>query len=321
MITVRLLDESGDGSGTVRSGGPELIEAWKQSDTAVVWVDLEGEATERQVAILEDFGCHELSIKDALRDRHPPKIELFEDHTYVLFRGISAAEDYLDIEHLQISLFVGDRYLLSRHKNPSLSINFWAGEPNLAQQMAEPLVLAIKVLHYSAGKYLELLLDFEERLSDLEDVLAIGPSDDALRELTIYKTRLMKLKRIFDYHQSMVMEFPINDDPLSELAHLRQDLFERCERLYSLSAMYYEICGDLVEGNLSLFSHQMNQAMRVLTVITAVFVPLSFIAGLYGMNFEHMPELHYADGYFFVLGFMVLLSISLVSVFRWKKWL
>lgn len=318
MINVRLRDSDGN----LRSGGKELIDEWKNSSDSILWVDLQGDANDRQIAILKDFGCHELAITDALRDRHPPKIEDFEDQLFILFRGISSSEEFLSIQHLQIALFVGDRYLVTRHKKPSISVGYWMDAPELADAMVGSMQLAIKVIHYSNGKYLSLLLDFEERLSEIEDVLALGPSDEALKELTFYKTRLMKLKRIFDYHQNMVERFPLERlDNGGDLTHLHQDLFERCERLYSLSAMYYEISGDLVEGNLSLFSHQMNLAMRVLTVITAVFVPLGFIAGLYGMNFEYMPELRHHSAYFFVLGFMAVLSICLVSVFKWKKWL
>lgn len=318
MIQVHLLSADGE----LRVGGTELIDRWQTDAGSMIWVDLQGEATEEQVDVMRMFGGHELAITDALRDRHPPKIEQFEDQLFILFRGISTASDYIDIEHLQIALFVGERYLLTRHKKASLSIGHWRASKKLASVMNSPMILAINILHYSSGRYLELLLDFEERLSDLEDILISGPSDEVLKELTIYKTRLMKLKRIFDYHQSMIRTWPLTDkDPSNDLVHIHQDLFERCERLFSLSAMYYEISGDLVEGNLSLFSHQMNLAMRVLTVITAVFVPLGFIAGLYGMNFEYMPELHHPSGYFVVLGVMVFLSLGLISLFRWKKWL
>ncbi len=85
--------------------------------------------------------------------------------------------------------------------------------------------------------------------------------------------------------------------------------------------MFYEICGDLIEGYISLSSHQLNLTMRVLTVITAVFVPLSFIAGLYGMNFEYIPELKFAGGYFVVLGVMIVTALGLLGLFRKKGWI
>jgi len=96
---------------------------------------------------------------------------------------------------------------------------------------------------------------------------------------------------------------------------------DKNERISSLCQMYYELSGDLMDSFLSMASHKLNSTMRILTVITAIFVPLSFIVGLYGMNFEYIPELKFQYGYFVVVGFMLTLSISLVSLFKFKKWL
>jgi magnesium transporter len=84
--------------------------------------------------------------------------------------------------------------------------------------------------------------------------------------------------------------------------------------------MYYEICGDLINGYLSISSHQLNNTMKVLTVITAIFVPLTFIVGVYGMNFDNMPELHWHYGYFYILGAMLVFAAA-ATAFAYKKWL
>ena len=99
------------------------------------------------------------------------------------------------------------------------------------------------------------------------------------------------------------------------------DLRERLDRLLSLSQMYYDICGDLINGYMSVTSHQLNATMRVLTVITALFVPLTFLAGIYGMNFEYIPELKADNGYFILLGVMAVVSVVLLIVFKRKRWL
>jgi len=99
------------------------------------------------------------------------------------------------------------------------------------------------------------------------------------------------------------------------------DLHDRFERLHSLVQMHYEICGDLIDGYLSITSHQLNATMRVLTIITAVFVPLGFLAGLYGMNFEFMPELKFHYGYYGLLGIMGIVAGGLLTFFRMKRWI
>ena len=85
--------------------------------------------------------------------------------------------------------------------------------------------------------------------------------------------------------------------------------------------MYYDICGDLINGYMSVTSHQLNATMRVLTVITAIFVPLTFLAGIYGMNFENIPELKLEYGYYGLLGVMSVISIGLIVLFKRKRWL
>ena len=103
--------------------------------------------------------------------------------------------------------------------------------------------------------------------------------------------------------------------------HLRRDLYDRCERLLSLCTLYYELCGDLIDGYISLSSHQLNNTMKILTIITAIFVPITFIAGLYGMNFEYIPELGARYGYFAALGVMAIIATAMLILFRKIRWL
>ena len=125
------------------------------------------------------------------------------------------------------------------------------------------------------------------------------------------------------YHEKMFSELRRSSSPIlgAELRHDLTDVFENFERLHSLSTMLYETAGDLIDGYLSATSHRLNNTMRVLTVITAIFVPLSFLAGLYGMNFQNMPELQAKNGYFVLLGVMGSIAFALLGFFRWKRWL
>ena len=148
-----------------------------------------------------------------------------------------------------------------------------------------------------------------------------------MKQLVLYRSRLRRLKRVFNYHRVMAEQIYedggqyLGEGIEGELNHARRDLYDRCERLYSLSQMYYELCGDLVEGHISLSSHNLNQTMKVLTIISALFVPLTFVAGIYGMNFEFMPELGWRYAYFGVLGAMAIMMTSMLILFRRIRWL
>ncbi|NND68823.1 MAG: magnesium transporter CorA family protein [Halioglobus sp.] len=313
-----------DGSCSV--GGIEQIADWRDAPEARLWVDVEGEMSPEVETLLEELGCNRLSISDAKRSRHPPKIEVFEDNTFILFRGIAQLEEDLALAPQQLGIWVSSRLVVSTHRGHSVSVSSFLSDPELVEWLARPAVLVLKLLHYSSGRYLERLLDFEETLAEMEEGLLSSHSEEQMKDLVTYRSHLRRLRRVFSYHRTVAEtiwqegteHLGLNED---DNAHLRRNLYDRCERLYSLSGMYYEICGDLVEGHISLSSHMLNNTMKILTIISAIFVPLTFMAGIYGMNFEHMPELGWRYAYFALLALMVCIATTLFVVFRRIKWL
>ncbi len=307
-------------------GSEELIETWNQDPTSFLWIDMDSHDPEQERKLMQKMGCHPLAIKDAQRERHPPKIELFKNYIFMLYRGIYEPQDDLLFEHLQISMFVGKNILITSHAKKSMSIDnlFSAeGEKYLSKS---PITLALRIFHFSCGIYLQKLFEFEEKLESIEDKFQLGGDDKMMQEITLYRSRLTKLKRTFNYHSNIGSELKIlvtDDTDIINQAELHTviDVHERIERLLSLSQMHYDICSDLINGYLSITSHQLNETMRVLTVITAIFIPLGFLAGLYGMNFEYIPELKISHGYFYLLGFMGFIATALILLFKKKKWL
>ncbi|GAA0289973.1 magnesium/cobalt transporter CorA [Psychrosphaera haliotis] len=323
MINCMLLDANGN----TLFGGAELVEQWKSDTTCSIWIDLTGEEQKSEAKLLTSLGCHTLAITDAQRDRHPPKIELFKDYLFLLYRGIYKTQPGLIFEHLQISFFIGERIFISRHEKESTAINAMFTEAGAKYLKRSPIHLATRIFHHSCGLYLTELLDFETELENLEDQFQNKGSDSLMRDITTYRSRLVKLRRAFSYHVNIgkALASYIDDEDTQLITnketHTINDLNERLDRLLSLSQLYYDICGDLVDGYLSVTSHQLNATMRVLTVITAVFVPLSFLAGLYGMNFDYIPELKVENGYFILIGVMLTIAVGLIGLFKKKNWL
>lgn len=308
------------------SGDERLIERWRQDPGSHLWLDFQGEPQAVERRWLESFGCHPMAIDDAHRDRHPPKVEEFEGHTLILYRGISAFDDKLQYVPQQMAFFLGEGFLISLHPGRADSIERLFVQEGAGLLEQSPELVALRIMYHSAGFYLDSLLAFENELSDLEDQLQQAGNDALMRRIVACKSRLVKMRRLFRYHTGITQEL-IGDDyvqlPRARAAtlHAINDVHERFERLHSLTQMYYDICGDLVDGYLSISSHQLNATMRILTVITAIFVPMTFLAGVYGMNFAHMPELGYRYAYFVVLGVMFSIGVGLLWLFRYKKWL
>lgn len=307
-------------------GDQSLIEIWKENSNNLLWIDFDSHDQDEERVLLKALGCHSLAIKDAQRDRHPPKIELFDNYIFMLYRGIFHPGDDLVFEHLQISMFVGTDIIITSHAKKSISIDKLFSVEGEKYLSKSPITLALRIFHYSCGIYLQKLFEFEEKLEAIEDKFQLGGDDKMMQEITLYRSRLTKLKRTFNYHSNIGGELKIlvtDETPIINQAdlHTVTDVHERIERLLSLSQMHYDICSDLINGYLSVTSHQLNATMRVLTVITAIFIPLGFLAGLYGMNFEYIPELKVTNGYYYLLSFMAFISISLVLLFKKKRWL
>lgn len=322
MIRTTLLLPSGE----IIQQPENLLEQWRATPGSFCWVDFANEDPTTEAKHIAAIGGHPLVIKDAQRTRHPPKTEIFDDLVFMLYRGLGEVGEELVLEQISIALFAGDDFLLTRHNGKSHSINQWFESPELPQLIKRPLLLAARIIHSSFGRYLEAVLDFEAYLAEKEEIMQQHPTDEDLKDLTAYKTRLRKLKRIFNYHERLafnLLQFvkEHDDDEVLQLEHDVQDLHDRADRIASLLNMYYELCGDLIEGYLSITSHNLNKTMQILTVVTTIFVPLGFLAGIYGMNFVNIPELQYANGYFVLLGVMASIAATALIVFKWKKWL
>ena len=309
----------------VQVGDTALLERWLQDRRGTLWLDLGGEEPEVEERLLSRFEFDELIIQDAQRERHPPKVEDFERYIVIILRGVDGEADGLDFKTLQLTMFVGEDFLVTRHARRSSSLDhYW----DLGAGTTEWLTwgsayIATQIAVRMANRYLPVLLNLEPRLEVLEEEMFERPSDAVMAELTSYKTDLRRLRRVFMYHEKMFGDFRHSRSSLfgDDLRHDLNDVFENYERLHSLSTMLYETAGDLIDGYISSASHRLNHTMRVLTVITAIFVPLSFLAGLYGMNFEHIPELKMHNGYYVLLAFMATLATSLLALFKRQKWL
>ena len=313
-------------TGRIEIGGAELIERWLLDSSLTIWVDLQDNPMKEEQRLLEGyFGLHPLAIEDAQRIRHPPKIERFGDVVFVLLKGLDAQSNSIDFGTIQVALFVSERFFITRHSNVSVSTDkLWSESVSDGALMQKGTYqLALELARLVVDRYLDILLNLEPRLEELEDQIQTNPKDTLLHELSDYRTRLKKMRRFLTYQVQLFQELKDSSDYRLDqaLTHDIVDIYERLERANSLANLYYELTCDLMDSYISLASHHLNNIMKILTVVTVIFVPLTFMAGIYGMNFEHMPELHHRHGYYFLLGAMTLVAVILLFIFRKVRWL
>jgi magnesium transporter len=306
------------------SGGDELIQLWQENLQTLIWVDFSEHDIEHEKLVLNDvFGLHPLAVQDAQRKRHPPKLETFKDHTFILLKELADGSGDFLFSTIQLAIFVGQRFLITRHWEESPIVEQMRSEVAL-QRFADGLdAIAIRLGRLAVNRYLNMLLKLEPRLEELESAIVDKPSDDILAELISLKTELKKFRRVFIYHQQIFSDLRNTSCAEIHKEHIHEivDVYEQQERASSLASLYHELASDLVDGYISVASHRLNNIMKILTIVTTIFVPLSFLAGIYGMNFENMPELHSSSGYFILLSVMGVIILVLLTLFKKFRWL
>ena len=303
--------------------------AGSQQPEVLTWIALDGHGESDQAEhshfLKEVLQIEELAVDDAMRARHPPKYEQLADGwQFLLMRGLDARSESINFGTIQLAFFWKNNLLITRNGHPSASIEainraIDSGDLRTPKTVAD---LLYAILRRMLDRYLPILLNLEERLEAVELELLRRPSDALLAELMEYGSKLKKLRRIGGYHEACFRNLIDNRGEQVGLNRSRlNDLHENSERLQSLASLLDEISKDLKDGYLSLSAHRLNHIMRVLTVVTVIFVPMTFVAGLYGMNFEYMPELKWHYGYFAALGVMTVIALGLLWVFKRRGWM
>jgi magnesium transporter len=278
----------------------------------VVWVDLSG-GGKAELAILTDvFRFHPLAIEDCVNRRHNPTVEDFKDYIFILTHGIHPDSSERDFKTRPLGLFVGRSFLVSHHRDRSRSIEHtMESARHNPRVMAEgPDSILYNILDYQVDQYLPVLQIFEKKIDDVEDRIFTAPTGEVLTDVLAFKRALMRLRRIAGHQRDILLrlvrrEFPVIDE--KSIYGLR-DVADHLVRITDLADTYRELVSGALEAHLSIVSNRTNEIMRVLTVIATLFIPLTFIVGIYGMNFDHMPELHWRYGYLGV--WIVMLAVA-----------
>ena len=288
-----------------------------------IWLDSHSEDKQKEKLILENkFEISELSVNDAYRLRHPPKYEKFPKYSFVLIKAFDGNTEDIDFNILHISFFICDKFLITIHAGDSPSIsNIWNDFDNNIYN--SPHAITYKIIKTIIACYTKVVLQLEDRLEEIENEMLENPDDKLLGELIRYNSKTQYLTRIFS-NQHAVFEEIIKQDPelsVGELRHQFIDIEEHMNRLAGLSSLLNSVIKILMDGYISVSSHRLNNIMKTLTIVAVIFLPLTFLAGIYGMNFQYMPELSFKYGYFMALAVMIILAGGLLMLFKKLKWI
>lgn len=315
-----------------RKGDPKIKEGFTAADlptllndkTAVIWVDMESPTEADEQVLLNVFNFHPLTVEDCRENRHYPKIEEFPGYVYFIIHGVRADTSPERFNTIELDGFLGGNYVITYHHDMFRSINnvkqLVRTSPVVCQRGA-PFLLH-QVLDQVVDFYSPVLDDFDERIDQLEDDIFTlkRPNNLILEEIMDLKRSVLRLRRISGkqmdiLHRMSRGEFALITD---EMRPFYRDVYDHLVRVTDLAENYRDLISGSLEAYLSVVSNRLNEIMKVLTIFSAVMLPLTFIAGVYGMNFDHMPELHSQYGYYVVWGLMIVVALGML-IFFWRR--
>ena len=291
-----------------------------------LWVDL-SQPTPEEARILSDpFQFHELSIEDALSEIHHPKIESYGSYLYIILHGINFSASEHCFSTQDVDFFLGEQFLVTVHPGASRTL----------AEMSTVCARNDRALGEGPGALLHRIVDamvdhyrpevdaLSDRLDALETEVFDRPDARLARQILEVKSDVSSLRRVVLPQRDVIgrlarREFPIIGE---QLAYRFRDVHDHLVRIVDESVFFQDRVTSLLDAHLSQVSNQLNNVMKVLTIIATLFMPLTVLTGMYGMNVK-LPHLPGGDPaqFWWILGIMIALSVGMLGYFRVRRWL
>lgn len=298
----------------------------KASDL-VTWINIDGL---HQTGVLEKlgeaFGLHPLLLEDVANTDQRPKIEDHDDHLFIVLKMLWYDEDKDEITAEQLSIILGSHFVISIAERATVVYDLvrdrvWTRNARIRKMKADYLAYAI--IDTVVDHYFLVLEKLGERIESLEDELVSNPKPDVLEEIHTLKQELAFLRKSVWPLREVIgtlerAEFAFCSEALHPFF---RDLYDHTIQVVDTVETFRDIVAGMLDIYLSSVSHRLNEVMKVLTMIATIFIPLTFMAGVYGMNFRYMPELEWRWGYPALWAAMLVVGMLMLLFFRRKKWL
>ena len=306
---------------------PELI----RNRRGLLWVDFTSEPPETSLPILEGFGFHPLAIDDALQETHVPKLDDWGNYLYIVLNYMDVKEnsEAWETEVDELDIFLGQNYVVTHHDYPINAIEeTWAAcdrDPRNTQEGADHLLY--KITDHLVAGYMPTVEKIDAAIDQIEDQVFDRPSPRTLEKLFALKRVLLAMRRILLPQREVLNKLARDDyrviDPKDRIFF--RDIYDHLVRLHDINENLRDLVGGAQDTYLSVINNRMNEVMKTLTIITTLFMPLTFLTGFFGMNFFEPLGLMKAwttnPVFYVVLAINILLPIGMYIWVRRRKWL
>jgi len=305
----------------------DVSECFKyKNSNSVSWINLYGIHDTEQIKQIGDlFDLHSLLLEDILFTGQRPKLEEFDEHIFVVMKMLKYDDKEKMISSEQISIILGKNFVITLQEQPGDvfgSVRDRIRKKKGRIRSAGCDYLAYALIDTIVDNYIYAIERIGEQIEDLEEHIIENPSQEVLQEIYTYKKEISFFLKV----TRPVLEIMIKlKKAETDLIHQKtkpfiKDLDDLVVHGVDTLLTYRDILSDYLNIYHTSVSNRMNEVMKVLTIFAAIFIPLTFIAGVYGTNFDYLPELHFKYSYFIMWGIMITVALFMLSYFRKKKW-
>lgn len=305
-----------------------IEECFPFRDTETVsWINVDGlHNTQKIASIGKHFNLHPLLIEDVLNTHHRPKTEVFDDYVFMTLKMLGIGKSRNLIVSEQVSFVLGKNWVLSFQEQKgdvfdAIRQRLRENKASIRQKGADYLLY--RLVDTVVDNYFFITEHISEAAEKLEEKVLQMPNEESLNEIQQQKKQLIRFRRASKPLREAVAILQRDPNELIEestMPYLR-DVYEHIIQVSDVIDTQRDMLSGIMDLYLSGVSNRMNQVMQVLTIMATIFIPLTFIAGIYGMNFDNMPELHWKYGYLIIWLIMIAVIIFMIFYFRKKKWL
>jgi len=318
-----------DGKAFQEKEAKSVEECFSFKETATVtWINIDGVHDSELVGKLgSHFGVHPLILEDIMTTAQRPKMEDLGDYIYVVLRMLTCEKDKDGVFSEQVSLILGPNFVISFQESAGGDVfdpvrdRIRTGKGRL--RTLGPDYLAYALIDAIVDNYFLVLEKIGERVEVLEEDLVTNPNQETLHEMHALKREMIYVRRSVWPLREVISGLERAESPLIKQTTgiFLRDVYDHTIQVIDTVETYRDMLSGMLDIYLSSVSNRMNQVMKVLTIIATIFIPLTFLAGVYGMNFKFMPELEWRWGYFVIVGIMLAVGITMLIIFRRKKWM
>lgn len=290
-----------------------------------LWLDLEDPPEEEFGLLKALFDFHPLALEDCQRHMHHPKIDDYDDYLFIIMHAARWSADDKKLQTVELDCFLGPQVVVTYHQEPLPSIQeakVRCLKKEGALSRGTDYLLHV-ILDNLVDDYSPVLDQISGVIEDIEEEVFGKPTPSTLNNLFSLKKEVNHLWLLAIHQKEILSQLSRHQFSVihRHQAHFYRDVYDHLVSVCDLAESYRDFISGALNAYVSVMSSRTNEVMKVLTIFAAILLPLSVIAGIYGMNFEFMPELQWRYGYHSVLGGMAIFAVGMLLFFRWKKWL